>query len=115
MTLDIFERLTAKWLLHQSEVALGERCDRLDDFTDDALADQFLIAWSRPAPRVRLRAPRASSSIHWNRSCARDSFFSTWLGSPSSLAAASNSPCVKEHCPAIDHSCRSMRSIAYVA
>ena len=46
MTLDIFERLTAKWLLHQSEVALGERCDRLDDFTDDALADQFLIAWS---------------------------------------------------------------------
>jgi len=43
---DMYEEVAAEWLLHQGEVALGDRCDELDRFSDAALADQLVTAWA---------------------------------------------------------------------
>ena len=45
-SLDMYEEVAAEWLLHQGEVALGDRCDELDRFSDAALADQLVTAWA---------------------------------------------------------------------
>jgi hypothetical protein len=49
------EEIAAEYLLHAGEVALGDRCDELDRFSDAALADQLVTerdadedAWAPP-------------------------------------------------------------------
>ncbi len=38
--------IAAEWLLEQGEVVFGAQCDRLDEFSDAALADQLVTAWA---------------------------------------------------------------------
>ncbi len=40
----LYEEIAAEWLLEQGEVALADRCDELDEFSDAVLADRLITA-----------------------------------------------------------------------
>jgi hypothetical protein len=47
-----FEWLAAEWLIEQAEAVDHDRHDRLDQFSDSALADQLVTAWAERIGKV---------------------------------------------------------------
>jgi len=63
------EEIAAEYLLHAGEVALGDRCDELDRFSDAALADQLVTEWAK-----RIGKPEFEQLVEALQSCAARAF-----------------------------------------